>query len=268
MVKIINTRPADRNQELSRLLAQAGFEPVEIPCVEIRADEEGAVKAASLAPNGFTGIFLSSPNGLKHFQEALLASQFEKWAEKPFYLVGGAARSLVEAAGGRVAFFPEEASLEGFLKEYRPFTEAGRLPMAQRWIHPCSRSTRLDPSEFKKKGIDIVNLAIYRPAAPGDLGDRLRNFGMGAAAVLFCSGSAVENFFQAAPDLAAGLGKPDGPLAVSIGPSTTRVLRDRGVAETREALHADDASLVDVLKAASGGAKTAVLKKTIPEPKP
>lgn len=268
MVRIINTRPADRNQELSRLLGQAGFESVEIPCVEIRADEEGAAKAASIAPNGFTGIFLSSPNGLKYFQEALLASQFEKWTDKPFYLVGGAARSLVEAAGGKVAFFPEEASLEGFLKEYRPFTEAGRLPMAQRWIHPCSRSTRLAPAEFKKKGTEIINLPVYRPAAPADLGDRLRTLGLGAAAVLFCSGSAVENFFQAAPELAAGLGGPNGPLAVSIGASTTRALRERGVAEPREAQHADDSSLVDVLKAASGGTKTAVLKKNSPEPKP
>lgn len=268
MIRIINTRPADRNQDLSRLLVQAGFEPVEIPCVEIRGDAEGAARAAATAPNGFTGIFLSSPSGLRHFQEALLVSQFEKWAEKPFYLVGSAARSLVEAAGGKVAFFPEEASLEGFLKEYRPLTEAGRLPMAQRWLHPCSGSTRVVPAEFKKKGIDIVNLPVYRPAAPADLGERLQKSGKGAAAVLFCSGSAVENFFQAAPDLAAGLGKPNGPMAVSIGPSTTRVLRDLGVAESREALHADDASLVDVLKAASGGAKTAVLKKNIPEPKP
>ena len=268
MVKVINTRPSDRNQELSKLLKQAGFEPVEIPCVEIRSDEEGAARAATLQATGFTGIFLSSPNGLKHFQEALLPTQFEKWVGKPFYLVGGAARPLVEAAGGKVAFFPEEASLEGFLKEYRLVTAPGSLPMAQRWLHPSSASTRLDPAEFKKKNVQIVNLPVYRPAPPVNAGEMLMQAGPDAAAVLFCSGSAVENFFRAAPELAAALGKPKGPLAISIGPSTTKALRDHGVAELREALHADDSSLVDVLKAASGGAKTEVLKKKGPEAKP
>ena len=100
--------------------------------------------------------------------------------------------------------------------------------MAQRWLHPCSASTRLDPAEFRKKGITIVNLPVYRPACPADLAALMGKGGKDAAAIVFCSGSAVENFFQAAPDLAAGLGRPKGPLAVSIGPSTSKALRDLG----------------------------------------
>lgn len=267
MVKVINTRPADRAAGLSRLLRQAGFEPVEIPFVDVRADEEGVAKVAALQPGGFTGVFLSSPNGLRHLQEGLLISQFERWIAKPFYLVGPAARPLVEAAGGQVAFVPEEASLEGFLKEYKPAPGPG-LPLAQRWLHPCSVSTRLDPAEFRKKGLHVVNMPVYRPACPADLAARMAKEGAGAAAILFCSGSAVENFFQAAPALAQALtrpqgpGGPRGPLAVSIGPSTTKALEERGVENAKQALHADDASLVDVLKAASGGAKTEVLKSS------
>lgn len=266
MVKVINTRPADRAAALSLLLRQAGFEPVEIPFVDVRADEEGMAKVATLQPNGFTGVFLSSPNGLRHLQEGLLISQFERWAAKPFYLVGPAARPLVEAAGGQVAFVPEEASLEGFLKEYKPAPGPG-LPLAQRWLHPCSASTRLDPAEFRKKGLHVVNMPVYRPACPADLAARMAKDGEGATAILFCSGSAVENFFQAAPALAQALTRPQGPLAVSIGPSTTKALSQHGVENAKQALHADDASLVDVLKAASGGAKTEVLKSPPATPK-
>lgn len=259
MIKVINTRPADRNQELSRLLRQAGFDVVEIPFVEVRADEAGLAKAATLPPTGFTGIFLSSPNGLRHLQEGLLASQFERWIPKPFYLVGNAARPLVEAAGGTVAFVPGEASLEGFLKEYQAQPGPG-LPMAQRWLHPCSASTRLDPAEFKKKAVTVINQPVYRPACPADLAERMGRDGQDAAAIIFCSGSAVDNFFKAAPELAAGLTRPKGPLAVSIGPSTSKALRDQGVTDIHQALHADDPSIVDVLKAVSGGFKTEVLR--------
>lgn len=262
MIRIINSRPAERNAGLSSLLTRAGFEPVEIPFVDIRPHEEGQAKAAATSPQGFTGIFLSSPNGFRHFRDALLETQLEKWTEKPFYLVGGAACALVQEAGGRVAFFPEEASLEGFLKEYRPVTEPGRLPMAQRWLHPCSLSTRLDPAEFRKRGVEVVNLPVYRPGTPSDLPARLEEKGGGAAAILFCSGSAVDNYFEAAPGQASLLGSREGPLAVSIGPSTTAALKKRGVEALVEALHADDASLVDALKAAVGGMKTEVLKKS------
>lgn len=262
MVRIINSRPTERNSDLSRLLTQAGFEPVEIPFVDIRPHEEGQAKAAATPPQGFTGIFLSSPNGFRHFRDALLVIQLEKWTEKPFYLVGGAARALVEEAGGKVAFFPEEASLEGFLKEFRPVTEPGRLPMAQRWLHPCSLSTRLDPAEFRKRSIEVVNLPVYKPGAPADLAPRLEEKGKGAAAILFCSGSAVGNFFEAAPGMASLLGRKEGLLAVSIGPSTSAALRKHGVETLVEAQHADDASLVDALKSAVGGMKTEVLKKT------
>lgn len=260
MIKVVNTRPADRNQELTRLLRQAGFDAVEVPMVEVRADAEGQAKAASLPANGFTGIFLSSPNGLRHFQEGLLASQFERWTIKPFYLVGPAARPLVEAAGGRVAFVPQEASLEGFLKEFQAQPGPG-LPLAQRWLHPCSASTRLDPAEFRKKGITVVNQPVYRPACPSDIAARMAKDGKGAAAIVFCSGSAVENFFKSAPDLAKGLTEPKGPAAVSIGPSTSKALRDHGVTDIHEAQHADDPSLVDTLKALSGGFKTEVLRQ-------
>lgn len=261
MMKVINTRPADRNQELSLLLRQAGFEPVEIPLVDIRPHEEGLTKARSLPPSGFTGVFLSSPNGLRHFREALLVAEFERWSRKPFYLVGQAARALVEEAGGTVAFVPEEASLAGFLKEWKSVTEPGKLPMAQRWLHPCSLSTRLDPAEFRKRGVEVVNLPVYRPCAPEDAGQHLAQADGEAAAVIFCSGSAVETYFQAAPEAASRLGLAKGPLAVSLGTSTTDALRARGVQEVHQALHPDDASLVDVLKDALGSVKTEILRK-------
>jgi uroporphyrinogen-III synthase len=268
---VINTRPADQNGELSDLLRKAGFEPLEIPMVDIVPDEEGLARMRRLQPTGFTGIFLSSPNGLRHLQAGLLATELEKWLSKPFYLVGGKSAALVESLGGKVAFHPREASLEGFLKEYSPAAVtlangAGSLGVpglvaAQRWLHPCSASTRLDPAQFKLKKIEVENIPVYRPGMAPDAGARLASEAGKADAVVFCSGSAVEHFFKAAPALASRVGKKDGILAVSIGPSTSRVLADMGADYCREANHADNPSLVDALKAAFGGSATKVLKK-------
>ncbi|MDB5051719.1 MAG: hemD [Fibrobacteres bacterium] len=275
MAVVINTRPADQSGELSDLLRKAGFEPLEIPMVDIVPDEEGLARMRKLPPGGFTGIFLSSPNGLRHMQAGLLETEMEIWLEKPFYLVGGKSAGLVTSLGGKVAFYPQEASLEGFLKEYTasaanaagPGSLAGTgLTLAQRWLHPCSASTRLDPVAFKEKKIGVENVPVYRPGLAADAGKRLNEEGKHADAVVFCSGSAVEHFFQVAPELAARVGMPGGLFAVSIGPSTSKVLAEKGVEKCRQARHADNPSLVDALKTAFGGSATKVLKK-MPEKK-
>ncbi len=277
MALVVNTRPADQSQELTDLLQRAGFETTEIPLVEIMPDEEGLARLRRLPTTGFTGVFLSSPNGLRHMEAGLLPIELEAWMEKPFYLVGGKSASLVENLGGRVAFYPQKASLEGFLEEYSP-TEAMHalgarnlsvtgLVLAQRWMHPCSASTRLEPTAFKAKGIGVENVVVYRPGMPPQAAAALGAQATSVDAVVFCSGSAVTNFFQAAPELGARLGRKDGILAVSIGPSTSKILIEKGVENYREAVHADNSSLVDALKQAFGGQATKVFTKQ-PEKKP
>ena len=160
MALVLNTRPEDQNTELTALLRAAGFDPLEIPLVDVVPDPEGLGRIRRLQPSGFTGIFLSSPNGLRHLVGGLVGNELEARMAKPFYLVGGKAAALVREKGGKVAFFPQEASLEGFLKEFSPagvmhaegvgsLTVTG-VKMAQRWLHPCSASTRLDPAAFRK----------------------------------------------------------------------------------------------------------------------
>jgi uroporphyrinogen-III synthase len=267
MAVVLNTRPADQNAGLSALLRAAGFEPLEIPLVDIVPDVEGLERLRRTQPNGFTGVFLSSPNGLRLLAAELLPMDLEAWTSKPFYLVGPKAAALVGELGGKVAFHPETASLEGFLAEYSPAAERGRkgvagLVLARRWLHPCSASTRLDPAAFRGKGIEIENIPVYRPGRNPRAPALLARDAGAIEAAIFCSGSAVANFFDdAPPGLAGRLGKMDGILAVSIGPSTTQALAEKGVTGVLEAAHADDSSLVDALKQAYGSRTTRVLPR-------
>jgi uroporphyrinogen-III synthase len=275
MALILNTRPADQSAGLSARLRAAGFEPLEIPMVDIEPDPEGLDRLRRLHPASFTGVFLSSPNGLRQMAADLLPADLEPWMAKPFYLVGPKAGELVRQLGGKVAFHPETASLEGFLQEFAPAARGNAgvtgLVLAQRWLHPCSAQTRLDPAAFRKKGIEVENVPVYRPGTNPDAAGLLARHAEGIEAAVFCSGSAVENFFAAAPPaLLARLGRKDGILAVSIGPSTTQALAGKGVAASCQAVHADDAGLVDALKQAFGARATKILARAPkpPEKKP
>lgn len=273
MALVLNTRPADQNAGLSALLKAAGFEPLEIPLVDIEPDPEGLERLRHLHAARFNGVFLSSPNGLRLMATELLPADLEPWLEKPFYLVGPKAGELVRKLGARVAFHPQEASLEGFLKEFAPAAQGNSgvtgLVLAQRWLHPCSTSTRLDPAAFRKKGIEVENVPVYRPGMNPGAAAELAGAADTLEAIIFCSGSAVANFFAAAPPaLAARLGKKDGVLPVSIGPSTTEALVAKGVEKPCEAAHADDSGLVDALKQAFGTRGTRILARDARAPKP
>ena len=274
MAVVLNTRPADQSAELSALLRAAGFEPLEVPLVDIAPEPEGLARLRGLKPSGFTGIFLSSPNGLRQMAAELLATELEPWMAKPFYLVGPKAAELVEAHGGKVAFHPRTASLDGFLAEYAPGSAQGStgvtgLVMAQRWLHPCSVATRLDPAAFRKKGVEVENVPVYRPGLNPKACELLAKQGEALDAAVFCSGSAVAAFYEAAPPaLAARLGRKDGILAVSIGPSTSKALADKGIDYCRQALHADNPSLVDALKQAFGSRATRVLGRAKGDDRP
>ncbi len=273
MAVVLNTRPADQNSGLSALLRAAGFEPLEIPLVGIEPEPDGLERLRRLPPTGFTGIFLSSPNGLRQMASGLMPAEIEPWLAKPFYLVGPKSGDLVREHGGRVAFHPREASLEGFLKEYSPSSQGNAgvtgLVLAQRWLHPCSASTRLDPAAFRKRGVEVENVPVYRPGPNPEAPGLLARHAPSLDAIVFCSGSAVAHFYAAAPPaLAARLGKKDGILAVSIGPSTSQALIEKGVDQRCEAAQADDAGLVDALRQAFGSRATRILARTTPPPKP
>ena len=264
MPKVLNTRPQGQNQELSALLSEAGFEPVEIPLVEIIPLESGLQKLKLLQPSGYTGIFLSSPNGLRQMQNEL-GQKFETWMQKPFFLVGGKSKTLIEKLGGKVEFFPREASVSGFLKEFAfesvTQIKPNGMVYSQRWLHPCSEATKLNPSDFKQRGIELDNIPVYRPEAPSGLQEKLVAEFPDCEALIFCSTSAVQHFFTAIPKLTDEIKSKQNKLILSIGPSTTQALNDCGIKNVHVATEANNIGLVEALKAVYSISETKLIKK-------
>ena len=240
MIGVLNTRPRSQAQELSGLLRRAGYLPFEVPLVELTLIPEGLEALRKFSDGEYDGILLSSPNLLSLLNIGAATSLLPALCTKPWYLVSARARPQVEALGARVAFAPRDASLHGFLREFPRQT-------GLRLLHPCSRATRLDPEEFSRRGISIHNLAVYSPRLPADAVSALRTAWPNVQAVLFASGSAVRNLFSADSALAAALGSPEGPLAVSIGPSASEALGACGVKNITQAKTADNEGLIATL---------------------
>lgn len=94
-----------------------------------------------------------------------------------------------------------------------------------RWLHPCSSKTKVEPEKFASIGVDIENVGVYTPRLPEDSRQALLDF-ENPDAVLFCSGSSVENAFEAAPEKMAQWAKllP----AAALGTSTSQALIAHG----------------------------------------
>lgn len=241
-MKILNTRPREQAGELSRMLRDAGYHPVEVALVELVLLPGGLKELDALVGDPCDGFLLSSPNLLPLLAARAGASLLRALAARPWYLISSRSRSQVEALGAKVAFVPRHASIQGFLKELPP-------QKSLRLLHLCSRATHLEPSAFSGRNIAIRNLCVYAPHCPADAEPTLRAAWPQARAVLFASGSAVGNLFATASDLGRTLGTAKGPRPVSIGPSATEALRAHGVGDLIQAPTADNAGLITALNA-------------------
>ncbi len=323
MPKVLNTRPAEQAEALSRLLRDADCESVEIPLVELRTVAAGLEEAAKLDPREYSGIFLSSPIGLKALESAVAEPDFLAWMRKPVYLIGKQSVGLVAQKNARVAFVPHSASLSGFLAEFPEWRkkESENIAMAtrseanalaksllatgvgqispsdgigdstsaapekpaleipahaeptpddlevlrlkgmqdfadgldagvQRWLHPCSEKTRLQPEAFAALGIEVINVSVYRPLLPDASSEKLQALPDDIAVVTFCSGSAVDHFFQAAPDQAKHWAAT--LPAASLGAATSEALKRQGWNRMEQAPTADAPGLVMAVQRALG----------------
>jgi uroporphyrinogen-III synthase len=240
MIGVLNTRPRDQAPALNEGLRAAGFEPLEVPLVELVLLTKSLHALDKLSDHHYDGILLSSPN-LIPLLKAAGRSLPAAWLTKPWYLIGSRARQDVDSLGVSVAFVPREASLEGFLREI-PAQSNLRL------IHPCSTKTRLEPALFTTKGINVHNMALYDPRRPEGAAAALEETWPQARAALFASGSAVHHLLAVAPKLGRTLAHGDGPVPVSLGASTSRALRIHGVERIRQAVTADNAGFLATLQ--------------------
>jgi uroporphyrinogen-III synthase len=227
---VLNTRPREQAAELSDLLRQAGYTPVEVPAIETVAAWDAAELAAvlqRLRAGAYAWAVFASRNAVRFFLQGLAA-------------VGGGPRDLhaarlLSGTGTAEALRVHGLSVSGTLER---FSAQAALDLLQheagRVLVPRAAAGR---DELLNGLADVDAPVCYRtqPVAHTRLPD--------AAAVIFTSPSAVQALVS---HLSSG------PAIVCLGATTAEAARAAGLHVDRVAERTDLPSLVEAVAAVLG----------------
>ncbi len=243
--RILVTRARNQAGRLAEALEVLGAEVLRLPTIEIVPPETYAHLDAVLEViTGFDWLIVTSANGAAALADRMqfLQIPFDRLRHLQVAAVGPATAVAVGRIGLKVSAMPEEYVAEAVVAMLRERVTGRRVLLARAAV-----ARDVIPEQLRKCGADIHVVETYRTIIPADSVCQIREmFANGMPlpdAVTFTSSSTVNNFFTLLN--AAQVGLPDGLHAVSIGPVTTRTLRQHQWEPAREAAKYDIPGVVD-----------------------
>ena len=242
--RVLVTRAVHQAGKLSVALAARGFDPVEVPVLEIQPPASyDALDAALRSLGSFDWLIVTSTNTV----EALVARSAELGVElastrAQIAAVGDATAKALQKAGLDVSLVPEKYVAESLVEALSSQVAGKRVLLAK-----AETVRDVIPAALRAAGATLVVADAYRNAMPSDAPARLAAaLAAGIDAATFTSSSSVTHLADAAQ--AAHLAFPfAGVKAVSIGPITSATLRAAGWEPAAEADPSDIAGLVDAV---------------------
>jgi len=246
--RVLVTRAAHQAGKLSDALRQLGAEPVEVPVLEIRPPADFApLDRALRSLDSYDWLIFTSANTVRALVErsAALGFWFEKIATPQVAAIGEATASAARDSGFTVALTPEEYVAESLIDALAGQAAGKKILLARAEI---ARDVIPDALHAAGATVDVVD--AYRNVMPEAAPELLRHaLKKGIDAATFTSSSSVTHLAEAAR--AAGLEFPfSGVRAISIGPITSRTLRDVGWVPAAEAAVLDIPGLVAAVESA------------------
>jgi uroporphyrinogen-III synthase/uroporphyrinogen III methyltransferase/synthase len=240
--RVLVTRAVHQAGKLSQGLRALGAEPVEVPVLEIRPPVSfAALDAALLALDSYDWLILTSANTVRALAQraAELGLAFSQPAGLRVAAVGEATAAAAREIGLVLSFVSEFYVAESLVEGLRAQVRMRKILLAR-----AEAARDVIPDVLREAGASVDVVDAYRnvmpEAAPGQL---RRAVASGIDAATFTSSSSVEHLRNAAQ--AAGLAWPfAGVAAVSIGPITSRTLRERGWEPAVEASPSDIPGLI------------------------
>lgn len=237
--RVLVTRAAHQAGKLSDALRAAGFEPVEVPVLEIQPPLDGGPLDAALKNlRSYHWLIVTSANTVRALIERAAALGVPL-AGVQTAAVGEATAETARKAGFAVAIVPEIYVAEALVSSLAGCVTGRRVLLARAEI---ARDVIPDALRTAGAFVDVVD--AYRNAMPECAPELLRAaLGQGIDAATFTSSSSVTHLADAAQ--AAGFPFPfAGVAAVSIGPVTSATLREHGWGPAAEANPSDISGLV------------------------
>jgi uroporphyrinogen-III synthase len=225
---ILITRAHHQSGRLAEALEGLDAEVLRLPTIEIIPPETYAPLDAALKEiAGFDWLIVTSVNGANALADRIrfLAVAPQQLQHLQIAAIGPATAAALTRMGFSVSAVPDEYVAEAVVAMLRTKVAGGRILLAR-----AAFARDVIPEELRKCGADIQVVEAYRTVIPQDSVERLHELLRSGKplpdAATFTSSSTVNNFFALLA--AASLELPQGLKAVSIGPVTSRTLRQHG----------------------------------------
>lgn len=241
--QVLVTRPKDQAGELSRILRDAGADPVEVPTIELVPPKSfSALDRAVRKIESYDWLIFTSANGVRVFLDRLWRSGRDLRALHAARICAIGPKTAEAAAhrGVRVDLIPNKYQAEGLL------AALGRVPMkGRRVLLPRAQEAReLLPQALRRRGAKVDVVPAYRAVRPKGLAEAKKLLQGGSVSVItFTSSSTARNLLDS-------LGKRsaarilEGVTVAAIGPITAQTVREFGLTPQIVATSSTSAGLV------------------------
>lgn len=231
--RVVVTRARDQAESLIRGFEAAGARVELLPLIEVGDPREtGPLDEALAHLDTFSWVVFASTNAV----DAVVRRRPPPWPEDlRVAAVGPATRAALADVGVRCDLVARERTGEGLARELADTVGPGSGPTSERVLLPRAADGRHElPNGLREAGFDVVAVEAYRklrPVAARAAAHRLfeKEVGWVTATSPRIARELAALFGPTWPDRRSEL------RALSIGPTTTRALREIGCTEIHEA---------------------------------
>jgi len=254
----VTTRSAEKSEELRLALKRCGACVLTIPLMRHAiASDLSAFEEAASAPARYSHLLFTSQTTVRFFVEAcsLLGVSPTAWARTRVGAVGQKTATALREIGLPPAVVAEGGGKALAMKLLRdePLKPGSRVLLPQSTSAQAELREALEAAQVV---VDAVGLYETVGEDPAKLQPLLQDaFGSGPPdAVVFASPSALHAFLElASPESMTALAS-GATRIVSIGPTTSASIRERGLVVAAEAVHPTVADIVEATIAAVSSA--------------
>ena len=229
--RIVVTRAREQASELSRLLREAGAEPVEVPVIRIERIPPPDDLVSRLGSADW--IVFTSANGIPSLLAQLesIGEDIRALGNAKIAAIGPATAASLRDRNLRVDFTPSRFVAESVAKEF-PDPAGKRIAVAR-----AQEAREVLPELLTARGAQVDEIPVYRAVMENGETPSLSTID----AITFTSSSTVRNFRARYP------GDITGPIIACIGPITSQTAREMGLRVDIEPEEYTIPALVDAL---------------------
>jgi uroporphyrinogen III methyltransferase / synthase len=231
--QIVVTRAHDQAGDFSARLRSLGADAIELPVISIQPPEDPAPLDRAIGHLAlYDWLIFTSVNGVQFFMDRLDRSDQDLRSLKArICAIGPATRQAIEDLHLKVDLMPRVYVAESVVEAFQSEQLEGKRVLLPR----AAVARDLIPTELEKLGAHVDVVEAYRNVVPDDAAARAHEIFAAARKpdwITFTSSSTVTNFVAI-----AGRQALQGIRIASIGPVTSKIVREKGLEVDVEAKH-------------------------------